>query len=73
MNEKKDYKTYIQKVKIFYLAEFYHQKYLLQNNKFMKYFLNMEEDKFINSTTSSKVLGYISGHGKYDNLIKEFF
>ncbi len=58
----------------FYLAEAYHQKYTLNNQRdFMKEFKamypNMQD--FINSTAAARVNGYLAGHGSYEGLQTE--
>ena len=64
--------TVIKKLDKFYLAENYHQKFRLQQQKEFKEFylskLSMEE--FINSPAVTKVNGYISGHGERDDIIQ---
>lgn len=58
----------------FYLAENYHQKYSLQQNKniagmLMKIYPNFQD--FINSTAVARVNGFIAGKGTCEQLTKE--
>jgi len=55
----------------FYLAEDYHQKYSLRGQReLMSEFKAMypEEIDFVNSTAAARVNGYISGHGKPEEI-----
>lgn len=58
----------------FYLAEDYHQKYVLQNQpEFMREFKVMypEMNDFINSTAVARVNGYLAGGGSAEMLREE--
>ncbi len=58
----------------FYLAEDYHQKYVLQNkSEFMREFKAMYPDMsdFINSTAAARVNGYLAGGGSAELLQEE--
>jgi peptide-methionine (S)-S-oxide reductase len=58
----------------FYLAEDYHQKYRLrQERDFMKEFNAMYPDlkEFVDSTAAARMNGYLSGHGTYEVLQEE--
>jgi peptide methionine sulfoxide reductase msrA/msrB len=62
----------IKKLDHFYLAEDYHQKYRLQQQRnFKNYYLDqMSMKQFINSPAVTKANGYISGSGERVNIIK---
>lgn len=58
----------------FYLAETYHQKYLLQNSpklwgEIIDIYRGSEE--WINSTAAARLNGYVGGYGTLDQLEKE--
>ncbi|GAK58576.1 methionine sulfoxide reductase A [Candidatus Vecturithrix granuli] len=58
----------------FYLAEDYHQKYVLQNQReFMREFKAMYPNMsdFINSTAAARVNGYLAGDGSAEMLREE--
>jgi peptide-methionine (S)-S-oxide reductase len=58
----------------FYLAETYHQKYVLQNNsELTREFKEMypADDGFIDSTAAARVNGYLAGYGDLETLKKE--
>jgi peptide-methionine (S)-S-oxide reductase len=58
----------------FYLAEDYHQKYRLrQERDLMKEFTIIYPDprKFVDSTAAARVNGYLSGHGTSEMLQTE--
>jgi methionine-S-sulfoxide reductase len=58
----------------FYLAEFYHQKYRLQQvDELMAEFeaIYPAEGDFIDSTAAARVNGYLGGHGSLANLRAE--
>ncbi len=58
----------------FHLAEYYHQKYYLQqDNVFMKEFkiIYPAPEDFINSTAAARINGYAGGYGTLDTLQKE--
>lgn len=58
----------------FTLAEFYHQKYFLQADKFlMSEFLNVHssEEEIVNSTIAARLNGYVSGYGTAEELEAE--
>ena len=58
----------------FYLAEDYHQKYLLrQERDLMREFTAMYPDArdFMNSTAAARVNGYLGGHGSEAALRKD--
>lgn len=58
----------------FYLAEDYHQKYVLQNqSEFMREFKVMYPEliDFINSTAAARVNGYLAGGGSVERLEEE--
>ncbi len=55
----------------FYLAEDYHQKYQLrQHSDLMREFKAMYPRSldFINSTAAARVNGYVSGHGRLEEI-----
>ena len=64
--------TVIKKLNQFYIAEDYHQKFRLQQQKDFKnhYLDQMSMKEFINSPAVTKVNGYITGSGERDNIIK---
>jgi hypothetical protein len=58
----------------FYLAEDYHQKYLLRHQRrLMEEFRAMYPDdrQFMNSTAAARVNGYLGGYGSRQRLEKE--
>ena len=58
----------------FYLAETYHQKYLLQNSpKFWGEIIDIYRDseEWINSTAAARLNGYVGGYGTLDQLEEE--
>jgi peptide-methionine (S)-S-oxide reductase len=58
----------------FYVAEDYHQKYLLrQETSLMREFRAMYPDAkdFMNSTAAARVNGYLAGHGSEEMIRKE--
>jgi len=64
--------TPILQINDFYVAEDYHQKYLLQQQLALtKYFPKSPFQDFVDSTPASRVNGYLSGYGKLDNLMSE--
>lgn len=66
--------TEIRPITEFYLAEGYHQKYRLQHEKeLMREFAAMYPDinDFTDSTSASRVNGYVSGYGDLDNIQEE--
>lgn len=64
--------TVIKPLKSWTNAEFYHQKYLLQcKEEFMKYFKDLKEEDFINSTETTKVFGYLCSAVDYDFVKNE--
>ena len=76
LEEKYNYKLYteIRPCKKFYLAEDYHQKYYLQNNRGMmgeleKYFETFQN--FVNSTAAARINGYLAGYGSAEALAGE--
>jgi len=61
-------------VKAFYVAEDYHQKYVLRNEAgLMREFRAMYPDSqaFMNSTAAARVNGYLGGHGPMEMFRKE--
>ena len=68
----REIQTVIKKLDHFYLAEDYHQKYRLQQQRnFKNYYLDqMSMKQFINSPAVTKANGYISGSGERVNIIK---
>ena len=67
-------KTPILKLEKFYLAEDYHQKFELRNNKpLMREFEAMfpKDADFVNSTAAARVNGYLGGSGTKAGLEKE--
>ena len=64
--------TVIKELNKFYVAEDYHQKFRLQQQKSFKnhYLSKMSMEEFINSPAVTKVNGYITGKGLRDNIIK---
>jgi peptide-methionine (S)-S-oxide reductase len=66
--------TAILPVKAFYVAEDYHQKYLLREEAgLIKEFSAMYPNPrdFMNSTAAARVNGYLGGHGSKEMLRKE--
>jgi len=66
--------TEILPVRVFYVAEDYHQKYVLrQESSLMKEFKAMYPDPkdFMNSTAAARVNGYLGGHGSKELIRKE--
>lgn len=65
-------KTQIKNLDKFYLAEDYHQKFRLQEQRRFKnhYLKQMSIKEFINSPAVTKANGYINGNGEKDNIIK---
>jgi peptide-methionine (S)-S-oxide reductase len=58
----------------FYLAEAYHQKYLLQQNReFLEGYKSIypDTDEFVNSTAVTRVNGYLGGYGTVRALQEE--
>ena len=58
----------------FYVAENYHQKYLLRHEaSLMREFQSMYPDPrdFMNSTAAARVNGYLGGHGSMEMIRKE--
>ena len=58
----------------FYLAEDYHQKFNLRQRK--EFFREYQEiypelENFVNSTAVSRLNGYVSGHGSFEQLQEE--
>ena len=61
-------------LRAFYLAEDYHQKYLLKRRTdFMRAMSGIYPDqkKFINSTAVARLNGYVGGHGSPEQLARE--
>lgn len=59
----------------FYVAEAYHQKYRLrQERALMKAFHEVypSDEEFVNSTAAARVNGYLAGYGNVEALDKEF-
>jgi peptide-methionine (S)-S-oxide reductase len=53
----------------FYLAEDYHQKYYLQNSHIAdKLNLPKDANELANSYLATRLNGYVSGHGSYEDL-----
>lgn len=69
----REVKTEIKELDKFYYAEDYHQKFRLQQQvAFRNHYLDqLTMEEFINSPAVTKVNGYLTGHGKRDNIIKE--
>lgn len=66
--------TEIAPLRHFYLAEDYHQKYILRHQPdFMQEFriIYPREADFIRSTAAARVNGYLAGYGTYDELLDE--
>jgi peptide-methionine (S)-S-oxide reductase len=66
--------TEIRPLDQFYLAEFYHQKYRLQQTSYLKEAFTAiypEGQDFIDSTAAARVNGYVSGHGSSAELEAE--
>jgi len=65
--------TIITEYENFYLAEDYHQKYYLQNNrKFNNYYREIySQEDFLNSTAVARVNGYLHNSGEEEQLISE--
>jgi len=56
----------------FYIAEDYHQKYLLQQQaNLTKSFVKSPFQPFVDSTPATRMNGFLSGHGTLSNLMKE--
>ncbi|XP_070544406.1 peptide methionine sulfoxide reductase-like [Ptychodera flava] len=55
----------------FYDAEDYHQKYFLRFHDNLLSSLGMGDKELLNSYRASRLLGYITGHGKEDNFKNE--
>jgi len=70
--QKRKLTTVIEPLREFYLAEDYHNKYLLQNNtKLSKCFKKTPLSQFVDSTPASKINGYLGGNGTIDQLMGE--
>jgi len=64
--------TPILKAQDFYIAEDYHQKYMLQQQTSLTKSLKKSPfQSFVDSTPASRVNGFLSGHGTLSNLMKE--
>jgi hypothetical protein len=64
--------TVIEPLEVFYLAEDYHQKYLLQQSiQLSKFFKKNPLQAFVDSTPASKINGYLGGNGTVEGLMKE--
>lgn len=68
----REIKTEIKELKKFYLAEDYHQKFRLQQQRAFKenYLNKLSMEEFINSPAVTKVNGYLTGNGKRTNIIE---
>jgi len=70
--KKRSVATVLEPAAEFYVAEDYHQKFLLRKHsdlmKHIKYTTNKE---FIDSTVASKLNGYVGGYGSLPQLEKE--
>ncbi|RAK09315.1 peptide methionine sulfoxide reductase msrA/msrB [Halanaerobium saccharolyticum] len=68
----REIQTVIKELEHFYLAEDYHQKYRLQQQRDFKnhYLDQMSMKEFINSPAVTKANGYLAGSGERDNIIK---
>lgn len=55
----------------FYDAEGYHQKYLLRKHGKIFNSLNLSEAEIVSSTISSRLNGYLNGHGSVKSLMQE--
>ncbi len=71
--EGREIKTEFKEFNELHLAEFYHQKYYLQQRSDYKnhYLKEMNREKFINSTAVARVNGYLAGEGDREQLKKE--
>jgi hypothetical protein len=66
--------TEIVPAETFYLAETYHQKYMLQNIPLLiREYRQIYplDNHFINSTAAARVNGYVTGHGTFERLQEE--
>lgn len=68
----REIKTEIKELKKLYLAEDYHQKFRLQQQRAFKenYLNKLSMEEFINSPAVTKVNGYLTGNGKRTNIIE---
>lgn len=68
--------TEIRPFSAFYMAEYYHQKYLLQGEpsliKELELMYPLPSD-LINSTAAARVNGYLGGYGTYEGLQVEIY
>lgn len=65
--------TEIRPLEIFYLAEYYHQKYFLKQEwEFYQIYKDIYDDEeIVDSTATARVNSYIRGKGSYDQLKQE--
>jgi len=66
--------TRVLPVRSFTLAEDYHQKYILKQNRSLMRELNRiypRHDDLVNSTAAARMNGYVSGYGTTDQLERE--
>jgi methionine-S-sulfoxide reductase len=69
----KPVRTQIAPLKIFTLAEEYHQKYLLKHHPLKEEVLKIYPDEidWVDSTAAARLNGYAGGHGSQEQLDKE--
>jgi peptide-methionine (S)-S-oxide reductase len=61
--------TVMEPFKFWTNAEYYHQKYLLQNKRgLMELFDNFSEKEFIDSGLAAKLNGFVNGHANLANI-----
>ena len=65
--------THVLPLSVFYLAEDYHQKYMLQNSPLQKHFDDMfsEFANFNNSTAAARLNGFVAGNGAREMFQRE--
>lgn len=55
----------------FYNAEDYHQKYILRQHPTVIDRLHLSDEELITSATACRLNGYLGGHGKEEDFLKE--
>lgn len=65
-------KTQVLPLRSFFLAEHYHQKYILRRNaELMQEFARYDPRQFIDSTVAARLNGYLAGEGSPEQLASE--